>query len=70
MGARTPGGTPVAPPNSPVLKVRSAITSILDGTERITKTSLEAIQLDHLAETHHHTTRGRQPDHADQAQHP
>ncbi|MET9657574.1 ATP-binding protein [Streptomyces sp. NPDC006510] len=37
---------------------RAAITSILDGTERITKTSLETIRLDHLAETND-TTRGR-----------
>lgn len=27
--------------------------AISDGTERITKTTLEAIRLDHLAETHH-----------------
>lgn len=38
---------------------QAAITAILDGTERITKTTLETIRLDHLAETHHHTTRGR-----------
>lgn len=37
---------------------QAAITAILDGTERITKTSLETIRLDHLAETHH-TTRSR-----------
>ncbi|MFI2026445.1 TniB family NTP-binding protein [Streptomyces buecherae] len=38
----------------------TAITAICDGTERITKQSLEAIRLDHLAETHHRPrTRGR-----------
>ncbi|MFF3788086.1 hypothetical protein [Streptomyces sp. NPDC001933] len=37
---------------------QAAITSILDGTERITRTSLGAIRLDHLAETND-TTRGR-----------
>ncbi|MEV2235395.1 TniB family NTP-binding protein [Streptomyces phaeochromogenes] len=31
---------------------QAAITSISDGTERITKKTLEAIQLDHLAEQH------------------
>ncbi|ARF59136.1 TniB family NTP-binding protein [Streptomyces gilvosporeus] len=31
---------------------QAAITAICDGTERITKKSLEAIQLDHLAEEH------------------
>ncbi|MGN3953500.1 TniB family NTP-binding protein [Streptomyces sp. WAC8370] len=31
----------------------TAITAICDGTERITKASLDAIRLDHLAETHH-----------------
>ncbi|MFD9196397.1 TniB family NTP-binding protein [Streptomyces phaeochromogenes] len=35
---------------------QAAITAILDGTERITKTSLESIRLDHLAETHHRPT--------------
>lgn len=35
---------------------QAAITAILDGTERITKTSLETIRLDHLAETHHRPT--------------
>ncbi|MFE3187161.1 TniB family NTP-binding protein [Streptomyces violascens] len=39
---------------------QAAITNILDGTERITKTALEAIRLDHQAETHH-TTQGRSP---------
>ncbi|MFD8514384.1 TniB family NTP-binding protein [Streptomyces antimycoticus] len=38
---------------------QAAITAIHDGTERITKQSLEAIRLDHLAETHHHPTRTR-----------
>ena len=37
---------------------QAAITSILDGTERITKTCLDAIRLDHQAETQH-TARGR-----------
>lgn len=32
---------------------QAAITAISDGTERITKATLEAIRLDHLAETHH-----------------
>ncbi|MFD0355029.1 TniB family NTP-binding protein [Streptomyces sp. NPDC127110] len=32
---------------------QAAITAILDNTERITKASLEAITLDHLAEDHH-----------------
>ncbi|WP_442778011.1 hypothetical protein [Streptomyces soliscabiei] len=32
---------------------QAAITAIHDGTERITQTTLEAIRLDHLAETHH-----------------
>ncbi|EPJ42590.1 hypothetical protein STAFG_0351 [Streptomyces afghaniensis 772] len=31
---------------------QAAITAICDGTERITKKALEAIQLDHLAEEH------------------
>ncbi|MBZ4323957.1 TniB family NTP-binding protein [Streptomyces huiliensis] len=35
---------------------QAAITSILDGTERITKTSLDAVRLDHLAEQHHRPT--------------
>ncbi|MFF1341895.1 TniB family NTP-binding protein [Streptomyces sp. NPDC058290] len=34
---------------------QAAITAIGDGTERITKTTLDAIQLDHLAETQHFT---------------
>lgn len=41
---------------------QAAITAISDGTERITKTTLDTIRLDHLAETHHrpHTrTRNR-----------
>lgn len=39
---------------------QAAITAILDGTEHITKTSLEGIQIDHLAEQHHRpTTRPR-----------
>ncbi|MFJ3176414.1 TniB family NTP-binding protein [Streptomyces roseus] len=42
---------------------QAAINAISDGTERITKTTLDAIQLDHLAETHHHPTRTRQPHH-------
>ncbi|WP_346012391.1 ATP/GTP-binding protein, partial [Streptomyces sp. SID3343] len=33
---------------------QAAITAILDGTERTTSTSLDAVRLDHLAETHHH----------------
>ncbi|MCX4734514.1 TniB family NTP-binding protein [Streptomyces sp. NBC_01363] len=32
---------------------QAAITSILDGSERITKQSLEQVRIDHLAETHH-----------------
>ncbi|MEU0633825.1 ATP/GTP-binding protein, partial [Streptomyces sp. NPDC005989] len=31
---------------------QAAITSILDGSERIRKTSLDQIRIDHLAETH------------------
>ncbi|MEU2856627.1 TniB family NTP-binding protein [Streptomyces syringium] len=39
---------------------QAAITAICDGTERITKRSLDAVQLDHLAETQHRPrTRGR-----------
>ncbi|MFF7680947.1 TniB family NTP-binding protein [Actinacidiphila glaucinigra] len=34
---------------------QAAITAIHNGTERITKATLEAIRLDHLAETHHRT---------------
>ncbi|MES9512100.1 hypothetical protein ABWJ92_37945 [Streptomyces sp. NPDC000609] len=37
-------------------RARAAITAILDRTERITKQNLDTIRLDHLAETHHHTT--------------
>ncbi|MFI1177026.1 TniB family NTP-binding protein [Streptomyces melanogenes] len=40
---------------------QAAIAAILDGTERITKTSLDAIRIDHLAETHHHTKPGNRP---------
>lgn len=36
---------------------QAAITAIHDGTERITKAALDAVQLDHLAETHHRTRR-------------
>ncbi|MER7001395.1 hypothetical protein ABT342_37985, partial [Streptomyces sp. NPDC000410] len=32
---------------------QAAITALTDGTERITKTTLEAIRLDHLAEQHY-----------------
>ncbi len=32
---------------------QAAITAINDGTEKITKTALDTIRLDHLAETHH-----------------
>lgn len=35
---------------------QAAITAILDGTERITRTTLDQVQLDHLAETHHRPT--------------
>ncbi|NBM15438.1 ATP/GTP-binding protein, partial [Streptomyces sp. GC420] len=38
---------------------QAAINAICDGTERITKQSLEAIRLDHLAEAHYRPTRGR-----------
>ncbi|MGW7359998.1 hypothetical protein ACWGI0_26065 [Streptomyces sp. NPDC054802] len=38
---------------------QAAITAIHDGTEHITMASLQAIRLDHLAETHHRPTRGR-----------
>ncbi|MEU2871630.1 hypothetical protein ABZ769_20850 [Streptomyces olivoreticuli] len=41
--------------------VRNTTTSILDGTERITKASLEAVHLDHLAETHHRPTPKNTP---------
>ncbi|MFH8411489.1 TniB family NTP-binding protein [Streptomyces sp. NPDC018019] len=40
---------------------QAAITTISDGTERITNTSLEAIRLDHLAETHRRPTPNRPP---------
>ncbi|MEU9101690.1 ATP-binding protein [Streptomyces sp. NPDC048361] len=36
---------------------QAAITAIHDGTERLTKTALEAVQLDHLAEQHRRPTR-------------
>jgi len=42
---------------------QAAITAVLDGTERITETSLDAVRLDHPAETRHHPqsrTSGRQ----------
>ncbi|MYS09272.1 ATP/GTP-binding protein, partial [Streptomyces sp. SID6041] len=38
---------------------QAAINAIHDGTERITKTSLDTIRLDHLAETHHRPTTPR-----------
>ncbi|MFD3908337.1 ATP-binding protein [Streptomyces sp. CB04723] len=38
---------------------QAAITAIHDGTERITKTTLDTIRLDHLAETHHRPRRSR-----------
>ncbi|WDT90319.1 ATP-binding protein [Streptomyces sp. SCSIO-PteL053] len=38
---------------------QAAITALLDGTERITKTTLDAIRLDHLAEQHYHQPRAR-----------
>jgi hypothetical protein len=38
---------------------QAAITAIHDGTERITKVALEAVQLDHLAEQHNRPTRNR-----------
>ncbi|WP_415923748.1 TniB family NTP-binding protein [Streptomyces scabiei] len=38
---------------------QAAITAIHDGTERITKTALDAVQLDHLAEQHNRPTRRR-----------
>jgi hypothetical protein len=38
----------------------AALTAILDGTERITKTTLDGVRLDHQAETQHRPhTRGR-----------
>ncbi|MGW5172710.1 TniB family NTP-binding protein, partial [Streptomyces nodosus] len=38
---------------------QTAINAITDGTERVTKTALEAVQLDHLAEQHNRPTRNR-----------
>lgn len=38
---------------------QAAITAIHDGTERITKQSLDAIRLDHLAEQHSRPTQRR-----------
>ncbi|GGU24934.1 hypothetical protein GCM10010259_14250 [Streptomyces daghestanicus] len=38
---------------------QAAITAIHDGTERITKTTLDAVQLDHLAELHNRPTPSR-----------
>jgi hypothetical protein len=38
---------------------QAAITAICDATERITKKSLDAIRLDHLAEQHHRPTPKR-----------
>ncbi|MEU8718261.1 TniB family NTP-binding protein [Streptomyces sp. NPDC048663] len=38
---------------------QAAITAICDGTERVTKSALDAVQLDHLAETHHRPARTR-----------
>ncbi|AUY53599.1 ATP/GTP-binding protein [Streptomyces sp. CB01881] len=38
----------------------AALTAILDGTERITKTTLDAVRLDHQAETHHRPQHRRQ----------
>lgn len=32
---------------------QAVITALTDGTERITKTTLEAVRLDHLAEQHY-----------------
>ncbi|MGW3209259.1 hypothetical protein [Streptomyces sp. NPDC001135] len=37
---------------------QAAITALIDGTERIAKTTLEAIRLDHLAEQHHQPAPG------------
>lgn len=46
-----------APPDGSAAPSRlirqAAITAIDDGTERITKTSLDAVRIDHTAETHH-----------------
>ncbi|MFJ8943048.1 hypothetical protein ACIRG4_07130 [Streptomyces sp. NPDC102395] len=38
---------------------QAAITAITDGTERITKTALDAVRLDHLAEQHNRPARNR-----------
>jgi hypothetical protein len=38
---------------------QAAITAITDGTERITKTALDAVRLDHLAEQRRRPTRSR-----------
>ncbi|CAL9667060.1 hypothetical protein SUDANB2_07218 (plasmid) [Streptomyces sp. enrichment culture] len=38
---------------------QAAITAITDGTERITKAAMDAVQLDHLAEQHNRPTRNR-----------
>ncbi|MCX4735799.1 hypothetical protein [Streptomyces sp. NBC_01363] len=35
---------------------QAAITAVLNGTERITRTRLDGIRLDHLAEQHHRPT--------------
>ncbi|MFI5772345.1 hypothetical protein ACIA74_28270 [Streptomyces sp. NPDC051658] len=35
---------------------QAAITAVLNGTERITRTLLDGIRLDHLAEQHHRPT--------------
>lgn len=35
---------------------QAAITALLDGSERLTKASLEAVRLDHLAEEHYRPT--------------
>ncbi|WP_406163844.1 MULTISPECIES: hypothetical protein [unclassified Streptomyces] len=53
MNTKTPArAAPLTRERSLTRLIRqAAITSILDGTERITKTSLETILLDHLAET-------------------
>ncbi|MFF3631898.1 hypothetical protein [Streptomyces sp. NPDC002164] len=32
---------------------QAALTALVDGTERITKSTLEAVRLDHLAEQHY-----------------
>ncbi|WP_425315011.1 hypothetical protein [Streptomyces viridochromogenes] len=38
---------------------QAAINAIHDGTERITKTTLDAVKLDHIAEQHNRPTRNR-----------